>query len=250
MAKVYVVGNPRGKNKKRAPSVRRRKNKKARKHANPLEAVIIGAGANPHRGGKMAAKRRHNKKRKHNPLFGKHKGTRHNRRRSRRFHNPILPVEARRVPALLVGGVAGGVGSVWLPSLIFPSATGLFSYALQAVVAVLGAWALGAFGFANAALGWLIGGGVAVVGGVIDDYTGKQIIQFSAPMSGMGQFYRQTGAFLPSASQTDLTNYVNATPSLLPTTGTPGAGAAVLTAGSPAAAKKGGMGWAMRRRAG
>jgi hypothetical protein len=238
-AKAYVVGNPRGKKKKKAPSA---KPKIRKKHVNPLEMVITGAGINPHRKGKhkMAAKRKRSKKaRSGNPH---RKGSSHNkRRRARRFHNPLLPVEAKRLPGLLLGGAGGGVVSVWVPNLLLGAKdVGIFGYLLNALTAVLGAWALGAMGFANAALGFLVGGGVAIVGRVIDDYTGKQIIQFSAPMNGMGQFYRGSQSYLPSQTRTDLTDYRTAA---LPP--------AVITAGQPAMAKaKAGMGWAAigRRR--
>lgn len=257
MAKAYIVGNPRGKKKKkkRAPRAKPKANKRRRapsarpkerrRKPNPLEAVITGAGLNPHRKrkNKMAAKKRrhHAGARSHNPRrrkgFFSNKRRHHNRRR-----NPLLPVEAKRLPGLLLGGAAGGVGAVWIPNLLFKSSdTGIFGYLLNAITAVLGAWALFYFKFADLALGWLIGGGVATVGRIIDDYTGKQIIQFSAPMSGMGQFYRQTGTALPTQTRTDLTDY-QAQAALGPA---PGSG--VVTAGSPAMARKG-MGWAQFRR--
>jgi hypothetical protein len=269
MAKAYVVGNPRGKKKKkkRAPSAKPKANRRRRRPSvrpkarrrkpNPLEAVITGAGLNPHRKrkNKMAAKRKHHAKaRSRNPrrrhLFG-NKRRRHNTRR-----NPLLPVQASRIPALLIGGAAGGVGSVWIPNLLLASSdVGIFGYLLNAITAVLGAWALSALKMPDVALGWLIGGGVAVVGRIIDDYTGKQIIQFSGPMSGMGQFYRQNRTALPTFTGTDLVDlrgapYQSALMAPAPGTGVVGGPAptAVHTAGSAAAAKKAGVGWAQLRR--
>jgi len=250
MAKVYVV-NPRRK-KKRAPSAkpkvkRRRPNKKPKVHRrrpNPLEMVITGAGINPHRKGKnkMAAKRKHRKARSTNPRRKSHVNRR--ARHNRRHRNPLLPVEARRLPGLILGGAAGGIGAVWIPSLLLPNSdVGFFGYLMNAVVAVLGAWGLGALNMPNLALGWLIGGAVAVVGRVIDDFTGKQVIQFNAPM---GQFYRQFNPALPGRSQSDLTDYqqqaVLASPVPAPGTGV------VHTAGSVAMAKKTGMGWSYHHR--
>jgi len=184
-----------------------------------------------------------NKKKSHHGARSRNPRRRRNepnrRRHNRRRHNPILPVPGRQIPALLGGAIVGGVGSVWVPQLILPSVTGWLSYILNALTAVLGAWGLTALGAPNAALGFLLGGLTATAGLIIDKVTGKQIIQFSAPVSGMGQFYRQSGAYLPSATRSDLTNY----PAALP--------AAVVTPGSPAAAKAKTMGWAtMRRRAG
>ena len=249
MAKAYVVGNPRGKKKKKSgPSAQ---HKAKRRKPNPLEAVITGAGLNPHRKrkNKMAAKKRHHAKaRSSNP---RRHHTAKNRRRHNRRHNPLLPVQASRIPALLIGGAAGGVGSVWIPNLLLASSdVGIFGYLLNAITAVLGAWALSALKMPDVALGWLIGGGVAVVGRIIDDYTGKQIIQFSAPMSGMGQFYRQNRTALPTFTGTDLVD-LRGTPVqqavMAPAPGT-GVVAGVHTAGSPAAARKAGMGWAQMRR--
>ena len=241
MAQAFVVGNPKGK-KKSKKRARAAKPKRARK-SNPLEAVIVGAGAGNPRGGKhkMAKRRKksHKGARSRNPRRRRNEPNR--RRHLSRRHNPILPVPGRQLPALVGGAIVGGVGSVWVPQLILPSVTGWLSYILNALVAVLGAWGLKAINAPNAALGFLLGGLTATAGLIIDKVTGKQIIQFSAPVSGMGQFYRQTGAYLPSVARSDLTNapIVSALP------------AAVVTPGSTAAAKAKTMGWSyMRRRAG
>jgi hypothetical protein len=118
---------------------------------------------------------------------------------------------------------------------VLPSVTGYLSFILNAAVAILGAWGLTAIGAPNAALGFLIGGLSATAGLVLDKVTGKQIIQVSAPM---GQFYRQSGAYLPSGIRGDLTNapVMSALPAVIP------------SAGSQKAKT---MGWSqMRRRAG
>jgi len=239
MAQAFVVGNRIGKKKgkkKSAPSARPKR--KARN--NPLEAVITGAGFNPRKGKSMAkkkGKKKHSGARAGNPR--RRRNEPNARRRRRTAHNPILPVETKRVPGLVVGGVTGAVGSVWIPQLILPSVTGWLSFILNAAVAVLGAWGLGALNAPNAALGWLIGGLSATFGLILDKVTGKQIIQVSAPM---GQFYRRSGVYLPSAVRSDLT-----------TVGPPQPAAAALPAAVPVTGsqKAKTMGWSqLRRRAG
>jgi len=249
MAQAFVVGNPKKGKKKSKKRARAAKPKRARK-PNPLEAVIVGAGAGNPRGGKYKMAKRKKKshagarsrRRRNEPNPRRRRRNEPNVRHRRRVRNPILPVPGRQLPALVGGAIVGGVGSVWVPQLILPSVTGWLSYILNALVAVLGAWGLKSLNAPNAALGFLLGGLTATAGLIIDKVTGKQIIQFSAPVSGMGQFYRQTGAYLPSAARSDLTNapVVAALPP-----------AAVVTAGSTAAAKAKTMGWSyMRRRAG
>ena len=231
--KAYVVGNPRGKKKKKAPAA---KPKVRKRKVNPLEMLITGAGVNPHRKrrNKMAAKKKSNKARAHNPHHkGQFQKKQNRHRRANRFRNPILPVEARRLPGLLLGGAVGGVASVWLPNLLMAgSDVGFFGYLMNTVTAVLGAWALSAMGMTNAALGFLIGGGVAVIGRVIDDVTGKQVIQFSAPMSGMGQFYRQNRVTMPTLTQTDLTDVRRQAMAQGMLAPAPGSGTAIPVSGS------------------
>jgi hypothetical protein len=180
---------------------------------------------------KKKSKKSHAGARGHNPFKKKTGG--HRRRHAGR--NPLLPVESKRLPGLVGGGLVGAVSASWVPALILPTVTGWLSFLLNAVVAILGAWALGAVGAPNAALGFLIGGLSATAGLVLDKVTGKQIISVSAPM---GQFYRQSGAYLPSGIRGDLTNNPLAQPALP---------AVIPSAGSQKAKT---MGWSRMRRYG
>ncbi|HEV2225123.1 MAG TPA: hypothetical protein VGR84_19175 [Candidatus Acidoferrales bacterium] len=252
MAKAYVVGNPKSKRPEKRAQRGTSDGPRRPKRTNPLEAVITGLGFNPHRERSSMAKSK-SKKKSHGgasagALARRHSGGNpHQTRHHRHAKNPILPAGQTwpKVGAMVVGGAAGGVGTVWLPNLVLGSKdVGIFGYVMNIIVAVLGAMGLNAAGFPNGAVGWLIGGGVALVGRVIDDQTGKQIIEFSAPIgsaapgtAGLGQFYRTGQAYLPTGSQTDLTSGHQRMSQAPP----------VVVQAAPAAVKTG-MGWSAQFR--
>ena len=182
------------------PTVVRLVNGKQRRASNPAHLVILGNGK---RSASMAKKRRKKAKAGRNPnpnpFFSKKaKG----RRRRRRNPNPSMH-RRRRNPGeslndtVVIGlsAAAGGVGTRAIPQAVLPKwNTGLTGYALNLGVAFGGGYLIKRFGNApRAAFGWKIGGVVAVVGRLLEDYAGKKVIEFGTALQGLG--YRGDAAY-------------------------------------------------------
>ena len=144
----------------------------------------------------MAAKRRHRKSR--NP---------HRRHASRRHglsvrRNPqIMGRSPSQLATIVVGLIAGGIGSSVIPNSVLPTYdTGAIGYLLDIATAIGGAMALDRFAKSpNLAQGWLFGGLTMTAGRIFDDYFNKQVVTFSLP-TGTSSYYRGDSFTLPRAA--------------------------------------------------
>lgn len=102
----------------------------------------------------------------------------------------------------IAGAAVGFLGDVYIPSTLLGMAgmpdSGIPAY-LLALLAVIGpAWGLHKFGMGNLAKGWLLGSGAGFAWRLVDDATGKKLVEVQVQTpQGMSSFYIPQDSVLP-----------------------------------------------------
>jgi hypothetical protein len=172
--------------------------KKAARRPNSLPLII----GNPfkRRTKTMAKAKRKNATRRHRRA-GKNPLVRVRRRRTSR--NPLeLAGQGVNENLKLIAGAAGGLfGNIHFPAmalaLVNQPDTGIPSYLVAALAAIVPAYLLQKINWSTVAKGWLAGAGAALAWRVYSDVTGQGVVTVS---SGMGSFLTQQQVCLPGGN--------------------------------------------------
>lgn len=195
--------------KKRIMAIRRRKHKN-----NPLGEAIMLVGANP-KGGSMARKKRKSSKKRysHNPVRRKrskrHRSNpvakRHGRKRHRR--NPadgsIQVTKPMSYLPQIAAGTVGAIATTAAPRLLNLTSP-LAVYGVQAVTAVAGSVIANKIVGKKYGTAFLIGGGVAILGDVVNRFIFKK-----TGLSGLLGLGENTTYILPSGDMGYMESGVN-----------------------------------------
>lgn len=139
------------------------------------------------RGAQNMAKKHHHRQHHRNP---------HARRR--RHRNPIMAMSTQELLKSLAFAAAGNIATDLVPNALGVG-SGILGYGASAATALAASYLAGKFAGSTAATSTLIGGGLAVLRKVLNDYFPNTIL--ASGMSGDLAFYINNGFPIPTAGQ-------------------------------------------------